>query len=783
MQAMRLFIVALVLTFCHATDAPVTQTPVTQPPVTPVTQAPVKPGPIPAKDYNSCTTVNEFGWGNWHITIDKTVYLSVKDIPTVDPENVLDKFYKCQMTTAGKACGVGSRALTFKRMCCIGTGACEATTEPVCKDSKCEDKTFGATKPMPQKCDLTESCISTTTDNRLFSGYYCKNSHYLGNVYSAGQCQALAKSKTDWGTSKAGFYVSCLTSHLKNVLAKSGNNQTGFACFGCKDQVVKKSECGSDTYIKMDYSTQYTIMGVFFGLAAALTIAIVITHMVCKDNASAVDNKLTQVDRDDPLQIEMSEEWCPCLGCGCTLAPAVTVLCFVGIGVGCLFNIGFDSWSKTTKDWMELLWLPGVIWVNLLKLIVVPLIALMMLTLPARIDILRSKLGLHLLCFYVCTSFLAACEGLFWVNIIRPGDATIYIATTKATASTLRPVDSFTGIFKKAIPKNLFTALEGTNILGIIFFFLTLGILIEYRDKDGRRIVKKEWRDTLISGSKALLKGVMLMIPPVVRFTPIAMVAILMQKVATVDNLSQLLATEGKYLLTVLVGHGVHSFIVYPIIIVVMTKMAVNPWTFYRQISLAPFIAFSTSSSAATLPVTLNTLKTVAKVRPAIADFVAPIGSAINMDGTSLGFPIMVMFTAQLIKYDIDPGSQITVGIIAMVSSIGTAPIPNAGLLYIAMLFTAAGGELAKEESIAFGLGMITLLDWFVDRIETAENVLSDCIATKIFDHLGYDDLDYHEDDETPAKGDPQADEGTGQQYSVDVEVKREPKRSIEMME
>merc|ERR1719461_2598250 len=110
------------------------------------------------------------------------------------------------------------------------------------------------------------------------------------------------------------------------------------------------------------------------------------------------------------------------------------------------------------------------------------------------------------------------------------------------------------------------------------------------------------------------------------------------------------------------------------------------------------------------------------------------------MDGTSCGFPIMVMFTAQLNNYDVDAGTQIVIGLLSMTCSIGTAPIPNAGIVYLAMLFTAAGGVLAEDDVIASGLAMILVLDWFVDRVETAQNVWSDCVACKLFDTWGYGD-------------------------------------------
>jgi len=145
----------------------------------------------------------------------------------------------------------------------------------------------------------------------------------------------------------------------------------------------------------------------------------------------------------------------------------------------------------------------------------------------------------------------------------------------------------------------------------------------------------------------------------------------------------------------------------------------------------APLLAFATSSSAATLPRSLQ-VADKAGVRKSIYQFILPLGSAINMDGTALGFPIMVGLIAQLNGISLDFGTVVIVMILSVVISVGTAPIPNAGMVYITMLFEAAGmGDLAGQ-----GLATLFVLDWFVDRIETAVNVTSDLFVAKIIDEV-----------------------------------------------
>merc|ERR1719464_120555 len=238
---------------------------------------------------------------------------------------------------------------------------------------------------------------------------------------------------------------------------------------------------------------------------------------------------------------------------------------------------------------------------------------------------------------------------------------------------------------------------------------------------------------------KAALKAIMLVIPFIVTFTPFAMVSIITYRIAQIDDLQEILISVGKYILTVVVAQGIHMFVFYPILLFAFAK--INPYRYFNRIKRAPLTAFATSSSAATLPVSLETLKRN-DVKWTIVDFVAPLGSAINMDGTSCGFPIMCMWVSQMLEYDVDAGSQIVLGLLAMTCSIGTAPIPNAGIVYVSMLLGSLGGPFDDDSKIASGVAFILIFDWLVDRIETMQNVWSDCVTCKVFDTWGYQDLE-----------------------------------------
>jgi len=377
-----------------------------------------------------------------------------------------------------------------------------------------------------------------------------------------------------------------------------------------------------------------------------------------------------------------------------------------------------------SDDWVKIISFPGNLWVSALKLLVLPLIVLMMVILPSRVDEIGfvAKRAVPL---YLFTSMCAAIQGTCWAWIIQPGTVGEQPSDvgTRSYDEEITELDAFLNVFYNAVPSNIVDAMANLRILGCICFFLTIGVLLR---KD---TVKKVERDTVLNFSKAILRCCMMAVIWVIWWTPIGMCSLVMIKLATTDDLASLLAALGFYILTVLIGHSVHLFGFYPAVFFATTRG--NGWKWFAKIYEAPMLAFATSSSAATLPRSIVVAEK-AGVRKEISDFILPLGAAINMDGTALGFPIMIGLIAQLNEVSLDPGTVITVMLLSVVISVGTAPIPNAGMVYLTMLFEAAGmGDLAGE-----GLATLFVLDWFVDRIETAVNVTSDQFVCKIIDDV-----------------------------------------------
>merc|ERR1719373_1224008 len=215
------------------------------------------------------------------------------------------------------------------------------------------------------------------------------------------------------------------------------------------------------------------------------------------------------------------------------------------------------------------------------------------------------------------------------------------------------------------------------------------------------------------------------------------MFSLVASNLAKIDNKTYTSVLEGigMYVVTETVGQLVPMFVFYPIFGYLTTIGKNNGgffggWKYFYKVFQAPLTAFATSSSAATMPVTLAVCKDKDRgnISGQSADFTVPLGAAINMDGTGLGFPVMVCFVAQAYNQDLGFGQMLLVAIIAVVCSIGTAPIPNAGIVYITMLMAATNDPLlAHDEVIGTGMTLIIIMDWFVDRVETAQNVWSDC--------------------------------------------------------
>lgn len=264
---------------------------------------------------------------------------------------------------------------------------------------------------------------------------------------------------------------------------------------------------------------------------------------------------------------------------------------------------------------------------------------------------------------------------------------------------------------------------EGTNVLGLVVFSIALGIAIGRMHEKGK---------PLQAFFHAFSEAMMMITGWIIWLSPLGIMFLVAGKMLEMKSYSVIIGQLGMYFLTVMVGLFIHGFIVIPLIYVVFTKTL--PFRFIFNMLEALITAFGTSSSTASVPVTIRCLEDKNKLDRRVVRFVIPIGSTINMDGTALYEAVAAIFIAQVRRVEMDIGKIIAVSITATAASIGAAGIPQAGLVTMVMVLNAVG--LPAED-----VTLIIVVDWLLDRFRTMINVLGDSIGAGIVNHMSQADL------------------------------------------
>lgn len=384
------------------------------------------------------------------------------------------------------------------------------------------------------------------------------------------------------------------------------------------------------------------------------------------------------------------------------------------------------TWGKDLiVDWVKPF---GTIFINLLKLIAVPLIlASLIKGISDLKDISKlSKMGGRTIGLYVMTTVLAVSIGLVIVNIIKPGSyisektrtelVSSYTADANskieaaAKQSEVGPLQSLIDI----VPDNIIKASsDNGNMLQVIFFAVIFGIAMILIPEEKSKPVK----DFFDSFNEVILK----MIDLIMLFSPFGVFALLAAIVAESPSLD-LFKALGMYGLTVLIGLFL-VICVYLVLVKVLAKK--SPKFFFNGISPAQLLAFSTSSSAATLPVTMERTVDNLGVDDEVASFVLPIGATINMDGTSLYQAVAAVFIAQSFGMDLSLATQLGIIVTATLASIGSAAVPGAGMVMLVIVLAQAGIPEA-------GLALIFAIDRPLDMCRTTVNVTGDAAVSMI---------------------------------------------------
>jgi Na+/H+-dicarboxylate symporter len=395
----------------------------------------------------------------------------------------------------------------------------------------------------------------------------------------------------------------------------------------------------------------------------------------------------------------------------------------LGVAVGLGANLLELGWLERTLVALEPI---GTAFIRLITMVVVPLVASSLLIGTASLGDLRKlgRIGGKTVVYYLATTAIAVGIGLLLSNLVLPGSridpttrdelSAAFAGEAEEKMELAAESPTVVEVLLGMIPRNPFEAAAKMDLLPLIVFTILFGAAIT--------LVQKERRDAVLRVAEGVNDTVMVLIDWIMKLAPYAVFALIAAVVARfgLDLLRSLLF----YALTVVAGLLLHAFGTYALIVRFLVKM--SPVTFYRRIAKAPLVAFSTSSSNATLPVTMETAEESLGVSTPVASFVLPLGATVNMDGTALYQAVATMFIAQIYALPMGLEQQLTIVLTATLASIGAAGVPSAGIIILILVLQSVG--IGGAEAAA-GIALILGVDRILDMLRTAVNVTGDLTA------------------------------------------------------
>jgi len=406
----------------------------------------------------------------------------------------------------------------------------------------------------------------------------------------------------------------------------------------------------------------------------------------------------------------------------------------IGLVVGLIYGVfaAAAGWGDFTSDWVAPF---GTIFLNLLKLIAVPLIlASLVVGVTSLSDVSKlSRIGGKTLGLYVATTVVALVVGLLLVNTLEPGAFVPEDMRTELEQTYSGDVEERQQFAQDAqdrgplqpivdmVPPNFFEAAsDNGSMLQIVFVAILIGIALLQ--------IPKEKSEPLVQFFESLNALVIRAVELIMLTAPIGVFGLIADAITSIagDNPQQivsLIGALGYYCLTVVLGLAVMVFLVYPVILKVATGKSIPD--FFRGIAPAQLVAFSTSSSGATLPVTMEVAEKNLGVSEEISSFVLPLGATINMDGTALYQAVAAVFIAQVLGIDLTIAAQLNIVFIAVLASIGTAAVPSAGIVMLVVILESVGVPSA-------GIALILGVDRPLDMLRTANNITGDTMVASV---------------------------------------------------
>ena len=397
----------------------------------------------------------------------------------------------------------------------------------------------------------------------------------------------------------------------------------------------------------------------------------------------------------------------------------------LGIGVGVALGPTADlverQTAATVGSWLAL---PGQVFLGAIQMIVVPLVFASVIRGIAASENLEQlrQTGLRAVVFFVVTTTVAISIGIALALVVRPGRF-LSASLVQATVASARPPEGVgqAGVSRSIpeaivdlIPTNPLGSMVESEMLGVVIFAVVMGIaLVSMAPREAA---------PLLSLLGSLQQVAMTVVKWVMRIAPLAVFGLMAQLTAKL-GLHALLGMS-VYVLTVLGGLAV-LLVVYLLLVATLGKM--GPWRFLKSVREVQLLAFSTSSSAAVMPLSIRTAEEKLGVRPSVSQFVIPLGATINMNGTALYQGVATLFLAQVFDLELTTGQLGLVVITAVAASIGSPATPGVGIVILSMVLGTAGIPLV-------GIGLIMGVDRILDMSRTAVNVTGDLVASRILD-------------------------------------------------
>jgi len=407
----------------------------------------------------------------------------------------------------------------------------------------------------------------------------------------------------------------------------------------------------------------------------------------------------------------------------------------LGIGVGLALNtwggairagVGDEGFGAGAIDFIvNLNQLLGDLFKRSLQFIAVPIILFAMILAIGSLGDLKKlgRIGGKTVAIFACTAFLSVGVGLLLVNVIQPGGprfispearekllATTPTATAEKVMTSAKSVKAW-DLVRDVVPTNPFDALSRGDMLQVVVFALMLGIALSLLPRDRSAPV--------FAVVEGLNEAFIMIVRGIMHVAPLGVFCLVTPIVATLGF--DVLKSLGAYCMTVLLGLAIIQFVIYPGVVRLFSPLSVRQ--FFRGISQAQLVAFSSSSSAATLPVTIQNVRDRLGVPADITSFVCAMGAKINMDGTALMQAVATVFLAQFYAIDLTPGQQASIVFTAVFSAIGSPGIPSGGMVMLVIVLKSVG--VPSE-----GIAMILAVDRVLDMCRTVVNVTGDAAVS-----------------------------------------------------